>query len=231
MMLSKSFTRTTVHGAAAAVMFAIGSATAAIAQNYEGPHQVRVGAFLQGGSTTLDSATGALSVQRSFGNNGGGMTAGLEFLRHGGWTFGVEGDFGLAKGSASIVGARHGTDYFASLRGRVGVYARPDWVIYGTGGIGFKGVDVTELSGADGGKTLSGAIYGGGTEFHRGNTIFFAEYLHSNYARTDVAVGGGLGFAPNTYSLGGHSDAVRLGVKFKVGFDGYYDEVRDGLRK
>ena len=98
-------------------------------------------------------------------------------------------------------------------------------MFYGTGGIGFKGVTVTDALGAKNGKTLTGGIYGGGTELHRGNTIFFAEYLHSHFADSDVAVGA------KTYRISGHSDAVRLGVKFKVGFDGYYDEVRDGLRK
>ena len=211
-----------------------------VAQNYEGPHQVRVGAFLQGGSTTLDSTftpgpallppvPPPASGSGHLANNGGGITAGLEWVRDR-WAFGFEGDFGLTNGSAAIVGAKIATDYFANLRGRVGFFARPDWFIYGTGGIGFRGVTVTEppALGADSnGKTLTGAVFGGGTEFHRGNSIFFAEYLHNHYGSGNL---GSLATG-DVYGIKGNSDAFRLGVKFKVGFDGYYDEVRDGLRK
>ena len=220
----------TFKRALAAVGMIAACAVPAVAQNYEGPHQVRVGAFLQGGGTTLSGTSTApaffgTSETGSFGNNGAGITGGLEFLRQGGWTYGIEGDFGVAKGQRSLVGARYASDYATSLRGRLGVYARPDWLFYGTGGIAFKGVTVTELGGASNGKTLTGGVYGLGTEFHRGNSIFFTEYLHSQFSRTNDAVGA------NTYSIKGNSDAIRVGVKFKVGFDGYYDEVRDTLRR
>ena len=103
----------------------------------------------------------------------------------------------------------------------------PQLFIYGTGGFGFRGVTVTEpLAGLTAGQTLTGAVYGGGTELHRGNTIFFAEYLHSNFSNANATLANG-----DAYGIKGHSDAVRLGVKFKVGFDRYYDEVRDDLRK
>ena len=207
-----------------------------LAQNYEGPHQVRVGAFLQGGTTTLsgDFTPGptpptpfpATTDRGRLSNNGGGVSAGLEFLRARGFSYGVEGDFGFAHGSRGIANADVSTDYFGSLRGRVGFYMRPDWAIYGTGGYGFRGVTAVELSGASQGRTLMGGVYGGGTEFHRGNTIFFAEYLHEHYGNMNVPLSNG-----DLYAIKGNSDTFRLGVKFKVGFDGYYDEVRDGLRK
>ena len=73
---------------------------------------------------------------------------------------------------------------------------------------------------------MTGGVFGGGTELHRGNTVYFAEYLHSHFTDTNVTLANG-----DRFGIKGHSDAVRLGVKFKVGFDGYYDEVRDGLRK
>lgn len=197
----------------------------AVAQTYEGTHTVRVGAFLQGGSTTLDGTLGALSDSGTFGNNGGGIAAGVDW-RRGHFMWGLEGDIGLTGGQRSVLGAKFDTDYFASLRGRLGVYARPDWLIYATGGLGLRGVTVTEALGSSNSRTLYGGVFGGGTEFHLGNTILFAEYLRSQYGTGDVALSSG-----NSYSIKGHSDAFRLGVKFKVGFDGYYDEVRDGLRK
>lgn len=209
--------------AAASVVLAL--AAPAAAQNYEGTHTVRVGAFLQGGSTTLDGTFAALAESGTFGNNGGGIAAGIDWRREA-FVLGLEGDIGLAGGQHAFVGAKFDTDYFASLRGRLGVYARPDWLIYATGGLGFRGVTVTELAGPSNSRTLYGGVFGGGTEFHYGNAIFFGEYLRSQYGSGNILVSSG-----NTYGIKGHSDAFRLGVKFKVGFDGYYDEVRDGLRK
>jgi hypothetical protein len=216
-----SFTR--LAFAAAGMLAAM--AAPAVAQNYEGPHQVRVGAFLQAGGTTLNGFNAGASETGSLANNGFGITGGLEFLRQGGWTYGIEGDFGLGKGQRSIVGARYATDYFGNLRGRIGVYARPDFLLYGTAGIAFRGVNVSELTGASNGKTLTGGIFGAGAEWHRGDTILFTEYLHSVYSNANDAVG------LNTYGIKGNSDVIRVGVKFKVGFDGYYDEVRDSLRR
>lgn len=208
----------------------------AFAQNYEGPQQVRVGAFLQAGSTTLDGTLNGISERGHFGNSGAGITAGYEFLRAGGWTYGAEADFGVTNGSHPIVGARYATDYFGSLRGRLGFYARPDWVLYGTAGIGFRGVRITDpvTPNAAADRTLTGGVFGAGSEWHRGNTIFFAEYLHSHFGNETITTNSTNIFGvatSNLYGVKGDSDSFRLGVKFKVGFDGYYDEVRDGLRK
>ncbi len=216
---------TFVRRALATTGLVIAMTASASAQNYEGTHTVRVGAFLQGGSTTLDGTFGALSDSGTFGNNGGGVAAGIDW-RHEHFMWGIEGDIGLTNGQRSVLGVKYDTDYFASLRGRLGVYARPDWLIYATGGLGFRGVTVTEPLGPSNSRTLYGGTFGGGTEFHRGNTILFAEYLRSQYGSGDVLLSSG-----NSYGVKGHSDAFRLGVKFKLGFDGYYDEVRDGLRK
>lgn len=210
--------------ATAGVVLALASPAAA--QYFEGSHTVRVGAFLQGGSTTLDATLGALADSGTFGNNGGGIAAGVDWRREH-FMWGLEGDIGLTGGQRSILAAKFDTDYFASLRGRLGVYARPDWLIYATGGFGFRGITITELAGPSASRTLYGGVFGGGTEFHYGNTIFFAEYLRSQYGSESLT----LPTSTNTYGVKGHSDAFRLGVKFKVGFDGYYDEVRDGLRK
>lgn len=216
----------------------------ASAQNYEGPHQVRVGAFLQGGGTTLDGTytpNGGVPINGSgsFETHGAGITAGLEFLRYGGWTWGVEGDFGETRGAKAIVNSQpFSTDYFGSLRGRLGFYARPDLVLYGTAGLGFRGVRVVDVNGFAADKSLLGGVYGAGGEYHRGNTIFFAEYLHNDYSsRTltplslSATTATVVATAGDTYGVKGSSDSFRIGVKFKVGFDGYYDEVRDGLRK
>jgi opacity protein-like surface antigen len=215
---------------------ALGAMTPVLAQNSEGSKQVRVGAFLETGATRLtdtirnDSAT--------TGRFGVGGTAGLEFFRHGSWTLGGEADLGLTGGGAPYVnGTKYGADYFGSLRGRVGVYARPDVVLYGTGGLGFKGVSIDDsVAGTSSkvDKTLTGGIFGGGVELHRENTIFFFEYLHANYggARATTTANTLLGTSTvGTYNVKAESNSFRLGMKFKLGFDGYHDEVRDGLRR
>jgi outer membrane immunogenic protein len=205
------------------------SLTAANAQNAEGAYQVRVGAFMDLGGTRL-SNTNTLDDGGSTdtGKFGAGMTGGLEMLRAGKWTLGVEGDLGISGGGGQTLnGVRFGTDYFSSLRGRAGFYIHPDWVLYGTGGIAFRGVtvDAGPSFGTKVQKTLSGGVFGAGTEWHYGGTILFAEYLHTSLGGADFATNG------TSYHVSGHNNTVRLGVKFKLGYDGYYDYVRDELRK
>ncbi len=199
----------------------------AYAQNSEGTYQVRVGAFLDFGGTRLSStipeATAGVADTGHFGVGG---TAGLEMLRAGAWTLGVESDLGLSGGGApNINGIRYGADFFSSLRGRAGFYLRPDWVLYGTGGAAFRGVTVDGGGAGKVSRTLTGGIFGGGVEWHLGGTILFAEYLHTSLAGSDFLVSG------TNYHVNGHSDAIRIGAKFKVGYDGYYDYVRDEFRK
>jgi opacity protein-like surface antigen len=208
---------------------AAGVSPSAVAQNSEGTYQVRVGAFLDLGGTRLSETNlvdaGGTAHTGKFGVGGSG---GFEMLRAGSWTLGVEGDLGVTGGGApNINGVRFGADFFASLRGRAGFYLRPDWVVYGTGGAAFRGVtvDAGPIGGAKLDKTLTGGIFGGGLEWHQGGTILFAEYLHTSLAGAEFAVAG------NTFSVKGQSDTFRLGVKFKLGYDGYYDYVRDDLRK
>ncbi len=203
--------------------------TTANAQNSEGTNQVRVGAFMNLGGTRL-SNTNTLDDGGSTdsGKVGFGVSAGLEMLRAGKWTLGVEGDLGVSGGGGqNLNGIRYGTDFFSSLRGRAGFYIRPDWVLYGTGGLAVRGVsvDAGPSSGSKVQRTLSGGVFGAGTEWHYGGTILFAEYLHTSLAGSNFETNG------TTYHVSGSSNAVRLGVKFKLGYDGYYDYVRDELRK
>ena len=215
------------------------SLTSAQAQNSEGAYQVRVGAFLDMGATRLSNISPAATAGTAdTGKFGVGGTAGLEMLRSGAWTLGAEADLGVTGGGASNVnGVRLGADYFASLRGRAGFYVRPDWVLYGTGGVAFRGVSVDGGAAGKVDKTLAGGIFGGGSEWHHGGTILFAEYLHTSLAGGDVLTPGApatlfaVAVPGTSYHINGHTNTFRLGVKFKLGYDGYYDYVRDELRK
>jgi outer membrane immunogenic protein len=227
-MMFKRSSKLLVSGAIASglLVFSLASAKA---QNSEGATQVRIGAFMDLGATRL-SNTNTLDAGGTVdtGKFGAGMSAGLEMLRAGKWTFGFEGDLGMSGGGGQTLnGVRYGTDFFSSLRGRAGFYIHPDWVLYGTGGVAFRGVsvDAGPSLGTKVQKTLTGGIFGIGTEWHLGGTILFAEYLHTSLGGGDFATNG------TTYHVSGHSDAIRLGVKFKLGYDGYYDYVRDDLRK
>ena len=226
-----------MRSAALALGILGGFAAPALAQNWEASHQLRAGLFLQGGRTEFDGTKGALTESGSTGATGFGVTAGAELLRARGWTFGLEGDFGqTGSTSKSIVGARYSGDYFGSFRGRAGLQVMDNWVLYGTGGLGLRGLIITDSIGGKGEKTLYGGVYGGGSEWHRGNTIFFVEYLHSQYHNADVPVNfaGTPPLIPATttnYRAAISSDAIRLGVKFKLGFDNYTDDVAQGLRK
>ena len=218
----------------------------ALAQNWEASHQLRAGMFIQGGHTTFNGSDGTNSDSKTVGATGFGVTAGAEMLRAGGWTFGLEGDFGQSGATKTAIpnvgvtapnavnGVQYAADYFGSLRGRAGFYLHPSWVVYGTGGLGFRGVTVLNGLGDKGERTLYGGVYGGGSEWHIGqSTILFAEYLHSDYRNGQLPISHTtmLGATTTNYIIGGHSDAVRIGAKFKLGFDNYTDDVRDGLRK
>lgn len=202
-------------------------AAPARAQNSEGAFQARAGAFLNLGDTRLHENDGSGPLTGRTGQFGVGGTGGFEYLREGAWTLGVEADLGLTGGNgAALNGVKYGADYFSSLRGRAGLYLRPDFVVYGTGGAAFKGISLTSAAfQTKTEKSLTGSIYGGGVELHRGGTILFAEYLHSNFGTIDVP------FALGTTKVSADSNSFRLGVKFKLGYDGYYDYVRDDLRK
>ena len=235
--------------AALAVTASVACAAPAMAQNWEAQHQLRVGAFWQTGQTTFRGSDGTNTESGSVGANGFGMTAGAELLRARGWTFGLEGDFGQSFATKkSIVNVGIAADYFASLRGRVGYEVYRDVVLYGTGGLGFKGITVTDGGGTflanqggnfllnQGGKgerTLYGGVLGFGGEYARGNTILFVEYQHSQFGSETVSVpistsNGGMA---TSYRVSANSDALRVGVKFKLGFDNYTDDVAAGLRR
>lgn len=220
--------------AAAAALIGAG-AVPALAQNWEGSHQVRFGAYLLDSTSHITGTINPGAINEatesgSLSSVGGGISAGIEWIRAERFTMGVEYDLGITGNNKTLVGAKFGTDYFTSLRGRAGFYVHPDWVIYGTGGIGFQGVSIDPDTATKASKTLVGGVFGGGTEFHRGGTILFAEYLHGEYGAKNASTIDPLGNITN-YRVDTRTDQFRVGVKFKVGYDGYYDAVRDNPRR
>lgn len=199
----------------------------AAAQYIEGNHQVRAGFFIAPGSARFDvTETDTPTTARGSGTGTGfGASGGLEWIRAGRLTWGIELDVATANNSkimpAFATPIKASTDYTATLRGRLGFYARPDLVLYATAGVGALGTEIAHY--AAGGSvpktsnTNFGGVYGAGLEYHLGSTIFFAEYLRGNYGTQSATITTALATYNYRYSL--DTDTVRLGVKFKVGHD------------
>ena len=136
----------------------------------------------------------------------------------------------------SITSYRSSLDYLGTVRGRVG-YGFNQFLIYGTGGFAYGGVDnrigVALLPGGPlvaGGstsETATGYAFGGGVEyavpttsflnlFHSSAVTVKAEYLHYDLGHSDIAIAApGLNVASARVTNQG--DLVRFGVNYKFG--------------
>ncbi len=223
--------------AASVYLVATGWFGTALAQNYDGNHQVRGGFFAQGaavhgGATATipgDPAT-ETSGSYSFGSAGIGFTGGLEWIERGRWSWGVEIDGAALSGSGDAADFRFGTDYLATARVRGGVFVRPNTLWYGTIGFGFLGTQVKDPSVA-GSSALkqhnvqTGIALGTGLEWDFGSGVVFAEYLMASFDDMEAR----LGSTPIAYDTTLHN--FRVGMKFKLGHDYYVDDVARRIGK
>ncbi|MDX7950090.1 porin family protein [Lichenihabitans sp. Uapishka_5] len=173
-----------------------------------------------------------------FGGGFGGPGSGI--------VIGVEADAAytdLSRGTAvSLNGAtssfRTGLDYLGTVRGRFG-YAFNQFMVYGTGGFAYGGVNdrANFYSGGNGaleyaGHTddmATGYAYGGGVEyalptssllnFFKSSAVTIkAEYLHYDLGKTDVATTAtGANAATGTYTVRfkNEGDLARAGLNYK----------------
>jgi outer membrane immunogenic protein len=176
----------------------------------------------------------------------GGFTAGYNWQVSSA-VFGLEGDInyfgfkGSATGSALYpccapfgftVSSSVSADWLATIRGRIGFLATPNWLLYATGGAAIAEVrgnfNFTDTFGA----TESGSIRdtrvgwtaGLGGEYAVGNGWSFkAEYLYVDLGRSTVTssnlvwAGGAFPTNPFTHSVDLKSNIVRVGVNYKFG--------------
>lgn len=125
-------------------------------------------------------------------------------------------------------------DYLGTVRGRVG-YAFGQFLVYGTGGFAYGGVD-NRLTINDNAGTIAtfgrsrfetGYAYGGGIEyalptnsflnFFRSSAVTIkAEYLHYDLGRTNIAFNNGAGVAGTT-RVSNTGDIARVGLNYKFG--------------
>jgi opacity protein-like surface antigen len=231
-------------GASAAFLFGIAALDPgqAQAQNYDGNGLLRFGVFGQGSSRDFDVqgpalATGTLEPD----GFGGGVSYGYDWVLRNSIVLGVEGDVSIEDDSSdTIAGRNFASDYVTTVRGRLGVYARPGWLFYATGGVAFEGVvfegvrNPMTLQRTKVSHTLTGWTLGGGTELDWHHITLFAEFLFADLNMFDVSdrrEDANLaipGIQPTRYALDVDEHLVRLGVKFKIGHDFYEDDVRYG---
>lgn len=223
----------TIKGAllASAAVAAMAIAGPAAAQNYEGNHQVRFGAFLLGAPASGDASITHLGtpfdVSYSHDVYGIGVSGGLEWLRRGAWSMGVEVDGSALSGSSAIThpagapaATKIGYDYLATARVRGGLYLRNDVLWYGTVGVAFLGAEAKTGS-LKVESTQTGLAAGTGIEYDFGGGLLFAEYLYTGFGDITAST------ATTSYRYDANLHTFRVGVKFKVGHDWYYDDVAE----
>jgi len=217
--------------ASAALLFLVAAgAGTAHAQNYEGPGLLRFGVFAQG--TFADFAvreipfgTGTLinDGTASLDGVGRGVSFGYDHRLWPGVVLGLEGDISLDNASSALGAHDFGLDFLVTLRGRVGVFVHPHWMIYATAGYAALGVEhkgtIPAVLGANTpvdktDATLSGWTAGVGTELDLPQCIFFAEYLFADFGSWDFT-----NLAGDRIRADVEAHVVRAGIKFKIGHD------------
>ena len=210
----------------------------AVAQNYDSGGMVRFGAFAQMSRVNFDigrvsnsGATGSASTSDL--GLGGGISAGYDLRVWNSWTVGIEGDLSLDNaGISADFGRTFNSDYFATVRGRLGYNVTRSVLMYGTAGyalhgLEYRGLGGTNTSPAKVSTTQGGWVAGVGAEYKFDGFALFGEFLHSEYdtwAFTAPEV-------PNKYRVDDVSNVFRLGIKFNIGYD--YDNdiyARDARR-
>ena len=151
------------------------------------------------------------------------------FARH--TVLGIETDLQIGDTRGKLGGIPMHVDYMATLRGRLGVYLGPDFLVYGTGGVAWAGLGLEDtVGGGTGGpldtnKTVMGWVAGGGLEYDMRDyfgAVLFGEYLIGSFDTWSKPQG-------NDFGVDTDVQTFRLGVKFKLGHDYHADRgVRYG---
>jgi outer membrane immunogenic protein len=211
-----------VTGAASGAAFAadaLDAAAAAPVFNWTGFY---IGAHAGGGSSNIGWVYQAGGTASHHGSGFlGGVQAGYNF-QSGSWVFGGEADVSFAgiKGSTPCPNPAYACEshikWLGSLRGRVG-YASNAFLVYGTGGLGFGGVNVQTVQypvpGVNGQqKTRVGWTLGAGAEMALSNHwTVKAEYMYYDLGKSTHQVDFGLLVDVKTRL---HTGKIGLNYKF-----------------
>lgn len=216
-----------------------GAAMPAAAQAWDGAGILRFGAFLQGGFTNLDVQDNRGLVRRTLDLDGAGIGVSFGYdWRIGNLVLGIESDAATSNDNARVGIHTFATDYFATFRGRIGAFARPDLLLYATGGLALAGVEYQPIRNGGGGgadsdngtvftgstlkssQTLAGFVVGGGIEYDWHGILLFGEYLYAGFEDWTFSAPG-----PSRLAVDLDTHSVRVGVKFKIGDDFRYDRI------
>ncbi|NTE63473.1 porin family protein [Agrobacterium fabrum] len=177
---------------------------------FETPAFTWSGAYLgiQGGGGWANGEFSGFGISSSEDANGGlfGAFAGYNYQFDNNLVVGVEGDIEYNWNEQEIFGAKFGTDWAGSVRGRVG-YAFDHALIYATAGwAATQGyVDVPGLGKDE--ATFNGYTVGAGVDYAFTNNVFGrVEYRYNDYGDKDLQ-----GF---NVDVDQHMVKIGLGVKF-----------------
>jgi opacity protein-like surface antigen len=207
----------------AALLIAAAGSGFAAAQNYDGSGVVKFGVFGQGLFTDIDQSL-PVRASGSPSGFGVGVSAGYDLTLHRSMLLGIEVDGSFTDAGETVGFTDYGHDFMATVRGRLGFYAHPGWLLYGTAGVGFLGIEAQQPGiGLKSANTLTGFVGGVGTEVDFHNIILFSEYLYGDFGSASFNLPQGALAAPQPHRVEFDSHVVRVGVKFKVGHDYAHD--------
>jgi outer membrane immunogenic protein len=126
------------------------------------------------------------------------------------------------------LGVNEKLDWFGTVRGRLGVLASPNWLLYATGGLAYGGVQTNEtmtftgtVTGSNSNSfntTRAGWTVGAGVEAVLGNNwTAKLEYLYMDFgtfSNTWAVPGAGAAFTPVGFSSHLTDNLVRVGVNY-----------------
>ncbi|MGE0766024.1 MAG: outer membrane protein [Hyphomicrobiaceae bacterium] len=207
-----------------ALLMAAAGIASTNAQNYDGSGLVKFGVFGQGNFYDIDQRLPAIASGTA-GGFSGGVSTGYDLTLHRHLLLGIEADGSFGDARETIGFTDYGQDYLFTIRGRLGFYAHPGWLIYGTAGVGFLGIEAQQPgAGLKSAQTLTGFVGGIGTEFDWSQRfLVFAEYLYGDFGDTSFALPQGGLLPPQQHEADISAHLFRVGVKFKVGHDYAHD--------
>lgn len=142
------------------------------------------------------------------------------FTAHGfaGWqgqtgqvVYGVEGDLGYNASEGEAAGVSVESDLDGSLRARLGYAVTNDILLYGTGGVAGKRMEVSDsVTATSDSQTMFGWTAGAGMDAKVTENMFGrVEYRYTDYGSETFAVGGGTEVDSQEHRIG-----VGLGIQF-----------------
>lgn len=200
---------------ALAFVLAFFTQTSLRAQNFEPTGLLRFGVYGQGSFLDASYANASTSGSASADVGGVGLSFGYDW-RMDRILVGLEADATTLNEGIRTGDDRVALDYVSTFRGRLGVFATPNLLLYGTAGLALLNAAFEPETGRKRADFLTGWVAGGGVEYDWNGIVWFAEYLHMDFGEDQLKSGVG---STTKLDLETSAGVARLGAKFKIGFD------------